>query len=149
MYNEEMIRKAMGHVKIMEANYSGTELLPALEYTFRIKTKQQVNGKPIPVAVFVLTDGEVGDTSGIVSTVSQAVADAKRQNGLLRVFVVGIGDDVSRDVCEGIAGAGNGIAVYVGVSAALTEPMSLFDYWSSELWHSPSQANSSGRTSSQ
>ena len=149
MYNEEMIREATGHVKIMRANYPGTMLLPALEYTFRIKTKQQVDGKPIPVAVFVLTDGEVGDISGIISTVSQAVADAKRQNGLLRVFVVGIGDGVSRDVCEGIAGAGNGIAIYVGVSTALTETMSLFDYWSSELWHSPSQANSSGRTSSQ
>ena len=84
----------------MDANYGGTELCAALEYTFENKTKQQVNGKPIPVAVFVLTDGETGDISNIVTAVSQAVAKAEAENGLLRVFVLGIADDVSTRVCE-------------------------------------------------
>ena len=121
-----MLATAVGHVDSMEANYPGTILGPALEYTFKNKTKQQVNGKPIPVAVFVLTDGEVGDPSGIVSTVSEAVAKAERENGLLRVFVVGIGGAVSRYVGEEIAHAGKGITVHVGVSAPLAEPMSFF-----------------------
>ena len=103
----------------MDANYGGTELCAALEYTFENQTKQQVNGKPIPVAVFVLTDGRTGDISSIVTAVSQAVAKAEKENGLLRVFVVGIGSYVSTDVCENIARAGNGIAVYVGVSGLL------------------------------
>ena len=116
----------------MDANYSGTELCPALEYTFENKTKQHVNGKPIPVAVFVLTDGETGDISNIVTTVSQAVAKAERENGLLRVFVLGIGDDVSTYVCERIARAGKGIDVYVGVSGPLVRSVELSDNWFSE-----------------
>jgi len=107
------------HVNSMQANYGGTELCAALEYTFKNMTKLKVNGKPIPVAVFVLTDGETGDISNIVTTVSQAVAKAERENGLLRVLVLGIGDNVSNDVCEEIARAGKGIAAYVGVSARL------------------------------
>lgn len=111
-----MVDKAMGHVKSMEANYPGTILHSALEYAFEKTTKQQVKGRPIPVAVIVLTDGEVGDIDRIVFTVRQAVEKAQREDYLLRVFIVGIGDGVSKGVCEGIAGAGNGMAVYVGVS---------------------------------
>ena len=103
----------------MDANYGGTELCSALEYTFNNQTKQQVNGKPVPVAVFVLTDGKTGDIGNIVTTVSQAVAKAERENGLLRVFVLGIGDSVSTYVCEEIARAGKGVVVYVDVSASL------------------------------
>jgi len=105
----------------MDANYGGTELCPALEYTFENKTKQHINGKPIPLAVFVLTDGETGDISNIVTVVSQAVAKAERENRLLRVFVVGIADSVSTYVCEEIARAGKGIAVFVGVSVSLVQ----------------------------
>lgn len=36
---------------------------------------------------------------------------------LLRTFVLGVGDDVSVGMCEGIARAGRGIAVFVGVGA--------------------------------
>jgi hypothetical protein len=124
----------------MEANYSGTELCPALGYTFENKTKQRINGKPIPVAVFVLTDGETGDISNIVTTVSQAVAKAERENGLLRVFVLGIGDGVSTYVCGEIARAGKGIATYVGVSAPLIKSVEFFDNWFSESRHSTSRA---------
>ena len=128
------------HVNSMDANYGGTELCPALEYTFENKTKQQVDGKPIPVAVFVLTDGETGDISNIVTTVSRAVAKAERENGVLRVFVLGIADGVSTHVCKNIARAGNGIDVYVGVSAPLVRSVELSDIWCSESWHSPSRA---------
>jgi hypothetical protein len=117
MRKEEIVDEAMMHVNSMEANNRGTELRSALEYTFKNKTKQQINGKPIPVAVFVLTDGEIGEARDIVTTVSRAVAKAKRENGVMRLFVLGIGDGVSKYVCEGIAHAGNGSAIYLGVSA--------------------------------
>lgn len=110
----------------MDANYGGTELCSALEYTFEKKTNHHVDGKPVPVAVFVLTDGRTGDISNIVTTVSQAVAKAERENGLLRVFVVGIGDKVSTYVCEEIARAGKGIVVYVGVSASMVQSVNFF-----------------------
>ena len=104
-----------------------------------------MNGKPIPVAVFVLTDGETGDISNIVTAVSQAVAKAEAENGLLRVFVLGIADDVSTRVCEKIARAGKGIAVYVGVSGPLVQSVDLSYNWCSESWHSPSRAIVVGR----
>ena len=91
-----------------------------------------MNGKPIPVVVIVLTDGETGGISNIVTTVSQAVAKAERENGLLRVFVLGIGDDVSTYVCGKIARAGKGAAVYVGVSGSLVQSVELSDNWCSE-----------------
>jgi Mg-chelatase subunit ChlD len=121
----------------MDADYGGTELRSALEYTFENKTKEYAHGKPIPVAVFVLTDGETEDTSNIATSVSQAVAKAERENRLLRVFVLGIGDSVSTDVCEEIARAGKGFAVYVGVSASLVQSVTFFDNWISGSWHSP------------
>ncbi len=116
----------------MDADYGGTELCAALKYTFENRTKQQVDGRPIPVVVFVLTDGETGDISNIVNTVSQAVAKADRKNRLLRVFVFGIGDDVSTYVCDKIARAGKGIAVHVGVSDPLVQSVELSDNWFSE-----------------
>ena len=91
-----------------------------------------MNGKPIPVAAFVLTDGKTGDISKIVTTVSQAVAKAERENGLLRVFVLGIGDDVSTHVCEKIARAGKGVPAYIGVSGPLVRSVEVSDNWCSE-----------------
>lgn len=116
----------------MDANYGGTELCSALEYTFENKTNHRVDGKPVPVAIFVLTDGKTGDIRNIDTTVSQAVAKAERENGLLRVFVVGIGDSVSKSVCEEIARAGKGYVVYVDVSASMVQSVKLFDTWISE-----------------
>jgi von Willebrand factor type A domain len=113
------------HVNSMEANYGGTEIRSALEYTLKSKTNQQVNGKPIPVAVFVLTDGETEDINNIVPIVSRAVATAERENGLLRVFSLGIGEGVSTSVCEGIARAGKGIAAYFSVSVPLGRTIDL------------------------
>ena len=113
-----MNREAAAHIGSMNANYGGTEISTALEYSFN-KTKRLVNGKPIPVAVLLLTDGQTGDTSNIVATVDQAVAQAKSEGALLRVYVVGIGDEVPTEVCDPIARAGRGRAVYVRVSVPL------------------------------
>jgi hypothetical protein len=100
----------------MEANYGGTKIRSALDYAFKTKTKEQIDGKPIPVAVFVLTDGEAWDLDNVITTVSQAAVQAQKECSLLRTFVLGVGDDVSTAMCDGIARAGKGVAVYVAVS---------------------------------
>ena len=103
----------------MEANYPGTELCPALEYTFENKTKQQVDGKPIPVAVFVLTDGETGDISGC----------CKGRKGEWSSPCVCLGHR-GRHIhlrVRKIARAGKVIAVYVGVSGPLVRSVELSD----------------------
>jgi hypothetical protein len=66
--------------------------------------------------VFVLTDGEAWDLDNVIATVSQAATQAQKESSLLRTFVLGVGDDVSTSMCDGIARAGKGVAVYVGVS---------------------------------
>ena len=68
---------------------------------------------------------------------SQAVAKAERENGLLRAFVLGIADDISTYVCDKIARAGKGVAVYAGVSGPPVRSVELSDNWCSESWHSP------------
>lgn len=103
----------------MEANYGGTEIRSALDYAFKNKTKEQIDDKPIPVAVFVLTDGEAWDLSNVIATVSQAALQAQKEYSLLRTFVLGVGNDVSTSMCDGIARAGKGVAVYVAVSVQI------------------------------
>jgi len=115
-YSAETVAEASKHVDAMEANYGGTEIRSALDYAFKNKTKEQIDGKPIPVAVFVLTDGEAWNLDNVIATVSQAAVQAQKESSLLRTFVLGVGDDVSTSMCDGIARAGKGVAVYVAVS---------------------------------
>ena len=100
----------------MEATYGGTELAEAVAYASQCKTNEKYESKPIPTSVFVLTDGDAWDISGVFANVSNAVNEAKEQNNLFRSFCLGVGDDVSTSMCEGIARVGKGVAVFVGVS---------------------------------
>jgi len=115
-YSAETVAEAGKHVDAMEANYGGTEIRRALDYAFKNKTKGQIDGKPIPVAVFVLTDGEAWNLDNVIATVSRAAVQAQKESSLLRTFVLGVGDDVSTSMCDGIARVGKGVAIYVAVS---------------------------------
>ena len=106
------------HIDTMGATYGGTELAQAFAYAVQCKTNEKHEGKPIPTSVFVLTDGEAWDIPGVFANVSKATNQAKEQNTLFRSFCLGVGDDVSSSMCEGIARAGKGVAVFVGVSVA-------------------------------
>lgn len=117
-YSAETVAEASKHVDAIEANYGGTEIRSALDYAFKNKTKEKMDGKPIPVAVFVLTDGEAWDLDNVIATVSQAAVQAQKEYSLLRTFVLGVGNDVSTSMCDGIARAGKGVAVYVAVSVS-------------------------------
>ncbi|TFK76711.1 hypothetical protein BDN72DRAFT_753479 [Pluteus cervinus] len=100
-YNEHSLATATSHVDSMSANLGGTEIRGALESVFRSRSNSTA------VAVFVLTDGESYDINETVASVQQAV-----QGTSTRVFVLGIGESVSTAMCEGIARAGNGIALF-------------------------------------
>ncbi|EJP70444.1 von Willebrand domain-containing protein [Beauveria bassiana ARSEF 2860] len=55
-------------------------------------------------------------TTGVTAamrTVQQHAATAAGQSKLLRVFVIGLGNDVSRGMCEGLARAGAGATAYI------------------------------------
>jgi hypothetical protein len=80
----------------------GTELLPALQHVFAQPLAEGVKQRQ----VIVMTDGEVSNTRAVIA----AVEGANRAN---RVFTLGIGDSVSRELVSGVSRAGRGVAEYV------------------------------------
>jgi len=96
-YSKESVDEASRHADRMKADFGGTEIRGALEYTFGLAGDSGHNKTGInePTAVFVLTDGEAWDIPGIVGAVDGAVV---RSQGLLCVFVLGVGEQVSKAV---------------------------------------------------
>ncbi|KAG8798627.1 hypothetical protein FRC17_007371, partial [Serendipita sp. 399] len=116
-YTADSMEEASKHVDGFDANYGGTELLSALKFAFGsrqdVKPAPTAGGEKIPTSVFVLTDGEAWDLEGIVEAVANNCEAAKNSGSLLRAFVLGVGNQVSIAMCEGIARAGKGTAVFV------------------------------------
>ncbi|EJD54067.1 VIT-domain-containing protein [Auricularia subglabra TFB-10046 SS5] len=107
-YSAESVKEAAAHVDGMEANYGGTEIRLALKTAFDSRPKDK---RTEPTMVLLLTDGEAWDVAGVIKETEEAVAESK---GALRVFVLGVGDQVSTNMCDSIARAGHGVASYVG-----------------------------------
>ncbi|KAG8840860.1 hypothetical protein FRB91_005603, partial [Serendipita sp. 411] len=116
-YSAESMEQASKHVDEFEANYGGTELRSAIEFAFN--SRQDIKGgsaektDTMPTSVFVLTDGEAWDLDGIIASINQNCGKAKKDGSLLRTFTLGVGNQVSTAMCEGIARAGKGTAVFV------------------------------------
>jgi von Willebrand factor type A domain len=130
-YSAESVEEASRHVDSFSSNYGGTELRSALEFAF---SSRAAHGKTaaadkVPASVFILTDGEAWDLRGVLDTVSNRVDEAKRNDTLLRAFVLGVGNQVSTAMCEGIARAGKGTATFVAVRLAPFIPTSLLIFF--------------------
>ena len=100
-YSEDTLKQAYDLQSHMEADFGGTEILRPLE---------DIYGRPAiegyPRQVFVLTDGEVGNTSTVIGLVKKNVDKA-------RVFTFGIGEGASTSLVKGLARAGQGKAMFV------------------------------------
>ena len=124
-YSSESVETATSHVDGMQANYGGTEIRSALQLAF---DSRPVSLRSKPTMILLLTDGEAWDIEGVLKVTQDAVTDS---NGALRVFVLGVGNQVSTNVCrkmhlrcccmligaqmcDSIARAGRGVASYVG-----------------------------------
>ncbi|KAG8785176.1 hypothetical protein FRC16_001994, partial [Serendipita sp. 398] len=111
------MEQASKHVDGFEANYGGTELRSAIEFAFNsrqdIKAGSNDKSDKTPTSVFVLTDGEAWDLDGIINSINLNCGNAKKSGSLLRTFTLGVGNQVSTAMCEGIARAGQGTAVFV------------------------------------
>ena len=101
-YNESSLSTALKHIDSFESNYGGTDLLPSLEGTTKIRYKD------MPLDVIVATDGEIWNQSDVFTFINQAATES------VRFFSLGIGDGASSSLVEGIARAGNGFAQFVG-----------------------------------
>ncbi|GLB36532.1 putative vault protein inter-alpha-trypsin domain [Lyophyllum shimeji] len=102
-YGEISLKEATAYVDTIEVDH-GTEIGNALRYVLGSRSQE------MPTAIFLLTDGEAhGDEAKLV------VEDAVKRSAAhapLRVFTLGIGSGVSTATCDGIARAGNGVALY-------------------------------------
>lgn len=102
-YSEASLRHADCHVNSFDSNYGGTEILSALESIPMHFNKQE----DAPTNVIVLTDGETYDVEGVIKFVRSMVS--KPENNI-RFFALGIGDQVSHRLVNGIGFQGSGCA---------------------------------------
>ena len=103
-YSEDNVNTAMSFVDSFTADYGGTEILKPITAAFKQKLRD------LPMEVMLLTDGEVWAEDSIFAYINDQI----RVKGVdARVFALGIGNDVSHTLVEGVARAGNGFAQFV------------------------------------
>jgi hypothetical protein len=100
-YDEASLSEAAAHVRALQADLGGTEILPALKLAL---------GQPYPQAtarqIVVLTDGEVTNTDAILALVNEHAARA-------RIFTFGIGAGSSQYLVKALARVGGGTAEFI------------------------------------
>ncbi|KAJ3761555.1 von Willebrand factor type A domain-containing protein [Lentinula raphanica] len=104
-YTQHTLDIATSAVERMDANYGGTEILNAMRNVLSSRRPD------IATAIFLLTDGEVNQIDDTTRLVKNAT-DSSSTSAPLRVYVLGIGEEVSTAMCEGIARAGNGVCLF-------------------------------------
>lgn len=102
-YSEENVNRAIEFVNGFSARFGGTELLKPIKAAFERHLKD------LPLEVMVLTDGEIWQENAVFQYINEQL----ERGTDARVFALGIGQDVSHTLVEGIARAGNGFAQFV------------------------------------
>lgn len=103
-YNEASMKAAIGFIETFRADYGGTELLLPVKAAF-----EQMLGD-MPLEVMLLTDGEIWGEQMLFDYINTQITENATD---ARVFALGIGNDVSHTLVEGVARAGNGFAQFV------------------------------------
>jgi hypothetical protein len=104
-YTQRSLDEAVEHVKAFSANYGGTEMLAPMRETLKQRIPES------NLEVFLLTDGEIWDQDQLFKLINQEITASK---GAIRVFSLGIGEDVSHALIKGVARAGNGFSQVAG-----------------------------------
>ncbi|CAL1135812.1 unnamed protein product [Cladocopium goreaui] len=108
-YDEKSLNKASKHVKFVQADMGGTELLQPLKHV-----RERVVPAGYQRRVILLTDGQVSNTQEVMKLVASLPSHTE-------VYTVGFGGGVSHALVEGIAENGRGAADFV-LGAAELEP---------------------------
>eukprot|EP00053_Salpingoeca_punica_P017620 m.170064 g.170064 ORF g.170064 m.170064 type:complete len:931 (+) comp17248_c0_seq2:123-2915(+) len=103
----ESLRAATKDVSSMTANYGGTEILKPLKAVLEAPLIKNYERQ-----VFLLTDGQVSNTAEVIKYVESKSKTA-------RCFTLGLGDDASHELVEGIARAGRGLADFALIGERL------------------------------
>jgi hypothetical protein len=103
-YSESSMKAAIDFIGTFRADYGGTEILLPVKAAF----EQMLDA--MPLEVMLLTDGEIWGEQMLFDYINTQITE----NGAdARVFALGIGNDVSHTLVEGVARAGNGFAQFV------------------------------------
>lgn len=97
--DKQSLSDALGFTKTIRADMGGTEILPALKAVVENRYKDKV------LEVLLLTDGEVWNQEQLFLFVNEAV-----EEHFARFFSLGIGNDASHTLINGIARAGRGFS---------------------------------------
>jgi len=104
-YSESSLNEAIRHVESFEANLGGTEMLGPVKDTLDRRYKD------MPLDVFLVTDGQIWNSAELFNYLNNEIQVNKAP---VRIFTLGIGNDVSHSLIEGVARAGNGFSQAVG-----------------------------------
>lgn len=100
-YSQQTMEEAIKHIHSFSSNFGGTNMLHPVEDTFKRRYKD------MNLEVFLLTDGEIWNQQELFDVINGEII---KSDGSVRIFTLGIGDDVSHALIEGTARAGNGFA---------------------------------------
>ncbi|SMQ45178.1 unnamed protein product [Zymoseptoria tritici ST99CH_3D7] len=103
-YKEENLNTAVNFVESLRADYGGTQMLEPVKEAFLRKRAD------LPMEVMLLTDGEIWEEKTLFEFLNEQIQEKKVD---ARVFALGIGNDVSHTLVEGVARAGRGFAQFV------------------------------------
>ena len=106
-FNDKSLESATEYVNGLKANLGGTNIYKPLESIF-----DQAVKPGYPRQVFILTDGEVLDKESCIALV-------KRNAHTTRLFAFGIGNDVDKELVNGMARAGEGSCSIVRETSAI------------------------------
>lgn len=103
-YNEVNMKAAIKFIGTFRADYGGTEILLPVKAAF-----EQMLGD-MPLEIMLLTDGEIWGEQMLFDYINAQITEKGTD---ARVFALGIGNDVSHTLVEGVARSGNGFAQFV------------------------------------
>jgi hypothetical protein len=109
-YSQKNLDVAAKHVNLFQANYGGTDIYGALQSVL----DHYNDRNDIPTNVILLTDGEVWNVDDVIQLVRRTASDGDSN---IRYFSLGIGDQVSHRLVEGIGKQGGGYAEVVPESS--------------------------------
>jgi hypothetical protein len=105
-YDEKSLADASAHVKALEADLGGTEILGALVSILKPAVPEGTLRQ-----LFILTDGQVSNTDEVLALVREHAATS-------RAFTFGIGAGASAHLVKGLARAGGGEAEMIAPGRA-------------------------------
>jgi Ca-activated chloride channel family protein len=98
--NEANIAAALKYIEPLEGN-GGTDILKATDYVLNIP-----NDPARARIICFMTDGYVGNDAQILKTIAE-------KSGPFKMFPFGVGNSVNRNLIDGMAREGRGVAEYV------------------------------------